>query len=183
VAAWIVQREILTWEARPFDFALVRSAEEIKAGPYIDQRGREVACEGIVEMPDHYLACGPEALRQLEAEDLKFLESARRGMEADVVISLAGPLAERRYRHVSWFDELVTFGTGDRRAAERKAKDFATDQDDLRRIIDPLEKRASKIVRDYWEEILVFADALIRQGRVEYEEAVPIFERALSRGA
>jgi hypothetical protein len=181
VAGWVVQKQIPGQESfRPFHCVVVRSPEEIRAGPYIDSRNRALEIQGIVEASDRYQSLGPEHRKQREETDPRFLESARCCMEADVVVALAGPIAEAKYRHRSRVAVTLEGGRSDLEAATRKAADFARNRADLRAMMTMLYRRSLMVVREHWPVITSFSDALLAQGTIDVEEALPMFEAAMA---
>ena len=159
----------------------LRTPKEIVAGPYIDDRGREHDCAGMVEGPDRYSALG------VHVNDVKITgeQSAgetvrlwRTNMEADVIELLAGPYAEARYRKICTFTVFLSGGEGDLERAQKEVADFGRDDAERRAIIEPLHDRAARLVRrpPIWAAILALADALLRQGSIEGEEATEMFE-------
>ena len=73
---------------------MIRSIEEMHAGPYRDDRGRDVNCSGL-NASSRYIPMGADNVRQLER---KCVDAMRVEMEIEVLQALAGPAAEARCR-------------------------------------------------------------------------------------
>ncbi len=77
-----------------FDVITLRTEAEFAIAPYIDAQGRAHHCSGVSEMSCFYTATGPldDAVPDFAATP------ARRKMGHDIMVMLAGPLAEARAR-------------------------------------------------------------------------------------
>src|SRR5262249_10863458 len=141
VARWALQRQLgRHWDH--FHSVMIRSIEEMHAGPYRDDRGREVNCSGLLNALSRYIPMGADNVRQLER---KCVDAMRVEMEIEVLQALAGPAAEARYRHFSATYVLMTGGSEDWAAAERIPRDF-TDKSELARTIDAFYERAKRLL-------------------------------------
>jgi len=153
------------WNGQIIECAEVRTKAEMRAGPYIDRRGRESGgIEGVVEAssfissPELTLQCGTGMDNPL------FPEMVAR----DLIHACSGPVAEAIHRKAGLFGVLWTVGAGDlvnirallallpddqRAAAERQAI-----------------ARCRVLVRRYWPAVEALADLLQERGRVDGEE-------------
>lgn len=153
------------WNGQGIYSATARTKAEMRAGPYIDRRGRESSdTAGVVEAAS-FIAAPALALQYgLGMDDPLFPEM----VERDLIHCYAGPVAEAIYRRAGLFGVLWTVGAGDligardllvllpaerREAAERVAI-----------------ARCRELVRRYCPAVLALADLLQERGRVEGED-------------
>src|SRR5262249_30789598 len=96
VASHLMQKQ-LGWSWNQFQRIVVRTQDEIAAGPFVDRRGRRLDLCGIVETSDRYQALGKVADRVIlkdgaplpEMDRRNLIAAWRSAMEADVIDSLA----------------------------------------------------------------------------------------------
>lgn len=180
VASWAMQRELgRDWPQ--FDEIVLRTPEEIFAGPFIDRWGRANDVLGIVTSSDRYSPIYHGRFvfmdgdgNQRTGERLsELIAQLRRNMEADAIDTLAGPCAEARYRRTSLFAIYLGGGDGDWESARRKVRDFEPNKTKASAMLNHLEKRSRKLVRqpEIWRAIVALADELERRGRIEGDEA------------
>ncbi len=172
VASWQVQR-LLGRDWCHFERVFIRTSEEVAAGPYVDQRGRPIQCVGLLEGPSRY---NPGIFNPLSAPpDIRLLH--RQNMEAEVITSLAGPIAEARIRKCSL---AVTYlvGEADYDVAKRCVADFESDAD-VSEAIEKLQERATTTVRQRWRSVLALADKLLTHRSLTGPEAVAVIEAAV----
>jgi hypothetical protein len=189
VALHLTQKQ-LGWSEQWFRI-VVRTQDEIAAGPFIDWRGQKLDVSGIVEASERYVALGTkvadmvfvqnDALPELNRENL--IAGWRSAMEADVITSLAGPVADARYRY-RWtlLGFLVAISRGwvhpDFETARRKISAFTgTDQEADKMFLELLE-RSWRLIGRNWRRVIALA-AVVRERRVvESDDAIPIIEGA-----
>jgi hypothetical protein len=142
--------------------------------PYVDLKGREVPCYGVVDKSDLYsLVTGRIVWR-----DIPHLRSELRNqMEWEMIGSLAGPFAEvvaRGYRGKStmfWAAAFNCGAKGDIETAENVLKDWkwaTKGRAGLRRFGD----LTRELVLSDWPAIEALAAALLRRNVLSYDEAV-----------
>ena len=160
-----------------FDYVEVRPRDSW-IEPVADTRGRESRRQGRVEGPGVYDPLGvyvPEiASEENQPRKQETLDLLRRRMDAEVLICVAGVLAEARYRKMSILGARLGGGADDYEHVERVARDFARDDDEADRIVREGEKRCSGILTRHWAAVLGLADALLDRGRLTYEEAMAV---------
>lgn len=178
VVSWALQRELYPDSPFPRFYRItVRTPAEFRA--QVDWKGREVACQGLVEGSDRYMPLGKEfvrAVRRLGREGAGRLKAMRANMLADVTDVLAGPMAEARYRRCSQLVAFLMGGDGDMKIAKLKAGDWSRNDEERSSIINACGKRAAALVRANWPAILRLADALVERRVIEADDAVAIIE-------
>jgi hypothetical protein len=173
VASWHVQ-QMLGRDRCQFERVFIRTPEEVSAGPYIDQRGRPIQCIGLMEGPSRY---NPGVFNPISAPpDIRSLH--RQNMEAEVITSLAGPIAEARIRKCSLAAAYLVGGKDDYDMAKRCVADFEGEAD-MSEAFGKLQERAGTIVRQRWSSVLALADKLRVHRSVTGPEAVTVIEAAL----
>jgi hypothetical protein len=173
VASWHVQKA-LGRDWCQFDRVFIRTAAE-SVTPYIDRRGREISCLGMMEGPDRYTpGIIPINLIPEEIRDLW-----RVNMEADVITNLAGPIAEARYRRQSIAGMYLGGGRSDFIKSRTSVQDFAPEQM-ASAMFAELQRRASKIVSMRWNSILALADELLVRRSLTGVEAIAVIEDTIS---
>ncbi len=181
VASWAMQRE-LGHDWIHFHRVFIRTKEQAKAGPYIDYRGREVDCIGMLEGPSRYNSvrrpvADIEYVNMSPERTAEFKEMWQ-NMEADVVELLAGSIAEARRRRCSRFAAMLMGGMEDYEEAKAKVCDFHRNQDEITQVLGRLEQKASKVVRNHWSSVTALATALVDRMEIDGEEATAIIEAA-----
>jgi hypothetical protein len=188
VAAWALSKDA-GWSFRGagFDRIVIRTRFEAAIAPYIDDRGREVDCVGIVEGATFYnpsLSFVPDMkVYDADSDSLVddnsfFVERERRRMEAEVICLFAGPLAEARYRRISPWRAFLFGGETDNERARLVLRDFYRSDDLLGQAYATLYRRASALVGKHWSAIDRVASALMIQRSLSGDEALPIIEAA-----
>ena len=179
--SWISQKR-LGFDWAPFDRIIVRTPREILSGPYIDRREREVNCMGIVERSDRFNAYGMGPANNPSLPD-GVASLWRANMEADVIDTLAGPIAEAKFLHVSVLSSFLVGGEEDLRIAKHKAREFVRSENELRSLMASLQKEAAVLVRrpSVWEAINALADVVLRERTVEADEAVTTIRGVLQQ--
>ncbi len=160
-----------------FDEAVVRSVAECMAGPFTDQRGREVNCEGLVMGYDvSSPALSAEAVRAfkgLPAERDAFARQQTMAAEISLIEALAGIVAEARHRKVNRTNVILAGGDGDwaeaKAVAERwfpASKAFVLAED-----------RAAALVQSPagWRAVEGMAARLLADGVMDCDTAEGIF--------
>ena len=177
VASWHMQ-QLLGRGWCQFERVFIRTPEEVAAGPYVDDRGREVSCVGMLEGPSRY---NPGILNPLlVSPDL--LPLLRKTMEAEVVTTLAGPIAEAQMRKCSLVSTLLIGGSGDEEMARRCLSDFQCDAN-VSEAFERSVRRTRKIVRQRWGAILALADELLIRRSLTGAEAVAVIDSAVGNEA
>ena len=172
VASWYVQ-QMLGRDWCQFERVFIRTPEEVFTGPYVDQRGRQIQCVGLMEGLSRY---NPGIFDPLSAPpDIRSL--IRQNMEADVITSLAGPIAEARIRKCSLAAAYLIGGKDDYDFAKRCVADFEGEAD-TSRAIEKLQERAKTIVRQRWGSVLALADRLLANRSLTGPEALAVIEAA-----
>ncbi len=163
-----------------FDLIAIRTNAETAAGPYIDAQGREHHCSGISEMACFYTAIGPldDAVPDFATA------AARRKMGHDIMVMLAGPLAEARVRScaVEPLFERPHAGFQDwQRALQTIIRMNLKSEDHAPRIAD-LRARTEAYLSDpaVWRTITVLAQAVLAEPgrRLTGTKALPILQQA-----
>ena len=189
VAHWHVAKELFGpngWCG--FERVFVRTPEEAASGPYIDDRGRENYCSGMIEGPAFYnaiaaltgerglmldLGMPPEAN---EAECARIRAQLPKSMEAEVISRLAGPIAEAKYRRISFVLATIFGGESDWKIASACAWDFCRTEDQHGQLLEKLRRRASSIIRQNWAAVNAVADTLLLRHSLTGEEATAIIK-------
>ena len=179
--SWISQKR-LGFDWAPFDRIIVRTPREILSGPYIDRREREVNCMGIVERSDRFNAHGMGPADNPSLPD-GVASLWRANMEADVIDTLAGPIAEAKFLHVSVVATFLVGGEHDYQMAKRKAGEFVEDEEALRTLMNRLHREAARLVRrpSVWTAINALADLVLQKRTVEADDAVTVVKGVLQR--
>jgi hypothetical protein len=170
-----------------FERIVLRTREEIKAGPFIDLRGREHDhIQGIVEGGDRYIAIGRNGvIANCNVTPPELLAQLRKNMEADVIQLMSGPAAEARYRrwpgagpdfYFAVFLREVTFT--DFEEAHRKIQDFCSTDDETGELFNALLEQSIRLVARNWPAITTLASELLQVRSMEADEAVRIIESA-----
>lgn len=168
---------------------MVRTPDEVNESLF-DRHGRVLDGLGNVETSDRFcMITGPQLLQrsilpdgslESEVDHGERVERCRKLMEADVIDTLAGPLAEARYRHRSQ-TVLLAFegGRDDLDAAEARLGSFHGP--DCGSQLQPLLKRSACIINNkrHWRAIEGLADSLVERRCLEADEAVRIIEEAV----
>lgn len=151
------------WSGQGIYSAAARTKAEMRAGPYIDRRGRESDPEGIVEASS-FIPAPSVALEYGHSMGADLPELVAR----DLLHCYSGPVAEAIYRRtglewVFWFG-----GFGDWQNASDLLALLPEDQrpEAGRQAI----ARCRELVRRYWPAVLALADLLQARGRVEGED-------------
>lgn len=188
VASWVLQRE-LGRDWCQFHRIVVRSPLEIAAGPFIDRRGREVDCSGLLEGSPRYQSVftlggreiyAPEFYADAAAAHPGLLDDMRAAAEADAVEFIAGPAAEARYRRWSFLSCILFGGDNDWFQASATGRDWTRTAEEFAAFLDRAEKRARALVRDrrVWAAVNALADALMVRRIMEAEEACELIGAA-----
>ena len=174
-----------------FRFVHLRTQEEVLAGPYLDDRGREVDCIGGVEGSDRYhplsLLYSDPSLRlddmevgNCSAEDLLALKTTwRANAEIDIIISMAGPVAEARYRHFSLTATYFLGGAGDIEKIRPRLDYLTRTEAERTRLEVDLEARTRRMFREpsVWDAVLAVADELRARRKLEWNDVLKIVRR------
>lgn len=163
-----------------FDLIVLRTADELAAGPYIDAQGRAHHCSGISEMSCFYSAVGPldDAVPDFAAI------SARRKMGHDIMVMLAGPLAEARVCGcaVELLFERPHAGYQDWQRALQTIMRLNLKAEEHAALIADLRAQTEAYLSDpaIWRTIGALAQALLAQPsrRLTGELALPIMQQA-----
>jgi hypothetical protein len=107
----------------------------------------------------------------------EMLSLLRQNMKADVMTSLAGPIAEAQFRKCSLVSVLLGGGNKDYADVERCLLDFERDAT-LSRSFDELEQCTRAIVRQRWGAIMALANELQVRRSLTAAEAVAVIELA-----
>lgn len=188
VASWAMQKELgRHWQQ--LRNIMVRTLDEVNERLF-DRHGRMLEGLGNVETSDRFcMVTGPRLLErdtlpdgglESEADHGARVEHCRKLMEADVIDTLAGPLAEARYRHRSHI-ALFLFegGRDDWKAANACLESFHGPNSGAR--LDALLKRSARVINDkrHWRAIEALADSLVERRFLLADEAVRIIEEAV----
>jgi ATP-dependent Zn protease len=93
---------------------------------------------------------------------------------------LAGPLAEAHHRRRSRVAIYLGGGCHDLARARTIAAEIAG-FDRAARLVDRMERRAQRFVREHWRQITALAEALLARRTMGFDEAVAVI-RALEKG-
>jgi hypothetical protein len=162
-----------------FDRAVVRSVAECIAGPLVDDRGREIACEGLVM---GYDISSPSMTREIvgamDEETARFQSVAA---EISLIEALAGIVAEARHRRVGRAEVLLTGGDADWASATATCHRWFPDASDA--ALSLAEKRAAAVVLSPagWRAVQGMAGKLLADGEMDCETAEGIFAAAYGR--
>jgi hypothetical protein len=168
-----------------FDLIAIRTDAETTSGPYIDTHGRAHHCSGISEMVCFYTAVGAldDAVPDFTAA------SARRKMEHDIMVMLAGALAEARFRGCAMepLFERPEAGFQDWQRAIQTVLRMNLKAEDHAPLIATLRARTEAYLADpaVWRTITCLAKALLDQPqrRLTGRKALPIMQQAWSGSA
>jgi hypothetical protein len=181
------------WLGRPynqFHQIVVRTAAEIERGPLIDSRRRALDVLGWVESPDRYSSLG------LHVEDLRINATSeechalrnqwRKNMEADVIGLLSGPVAELRQHGYSRLGVAIAVRCGkvsfeDFAIARSKIKEFARTDAETENIFCALLARSMRLIGRNWPAVDALANGLLKQPKMNADEAVSIMNQFMLR--
>jgi hypothetical protein len=175
VASWHLQ-QLLERDWCQFDRVFIRTSDEVAASPYIDSRGRAVQCDGMLEGAPYY---NPGVFSPLSGPP-DLLPLHRQNMEAEVMTSLAGPIAEARFLKCSLAAVYLRGGGGDYDIAKQCVADFEREAN-VSEAFGKLEQRSRTIVRHRWSAVLVLADQLVVRRSLTGPEAVAVIESAIAK--
>jgi len=163
-----------------FDLIALRTEAETAAGPYIDAHGRAHHCSGISEM-----SCFYEGLDAIDDSFPHFVaREARRKMRHDIVVMLAGPLAEARVRgcDVEPLFEHPQAGYQDWQRALHTVIRMNMAPDEQAPLIATLRSQAEAYLSEpaVWRTITALAQALLARSdrRLTGRDALPILRDA-----
>lgn len=171
-----------------FDRVIVRTREEVAAGPYVDERGRDNHVLGCVEggvfyNSECYLAhqMGRELpigiWADLEVNDPKFsslVSGLQNSMRSEVVCRLAGPIAEAKFRHTSLMVTTNLFQSSDFQVACHCINDFCRTKAEHAAMLKELTNEAVSIVSRHWVAVNAVADALLARRSLTADEATEV---------
>lgn len=175
VASWHVQ-QLLRRHWCQFDRVFIRTSDEVAASPYVDPRGRAVQCDGMLEGPSYYT---PGVFNPLSGPP-DLLSLHRQNMEAEVMTSLAGPIAEARFLKCSLVEVYLVGGGEDYDMVKRCLADFEREVN-VSEAFGKLEQRSRTIVRHRWSAVLALADELLVRRSLTGPEAVAVIEAAVGK--
>lgn len=163
-----------------FDYVLIRTLAEVKAGPHIDRRGRASDVLGVVDGPMIFQANGLSAagqtVRDIDASP-EVITAWRDAMPREFIKALAGPWAEARHRHSSVLATAWSGSAGDFDTCRKCVDFFAENEAERSAMWRDLEKRTARIVSFGWASIHAVADALIERRRLTYRQVLRIMRR------
>jgi len=147
---------------------VLRSQDEIEAGPYHDRSGRKIDCDGIVDMEEMDL-------------DTRLELSAGERVKLYAVGLLTGPIAQiheaslDKYNQDDWEDAQSSY-----RREYMEAWKVVFPQYGAKRIgkgqMEKLTREAHDLVGNHWTAIEALAVRLVEKRVIESEEAIAIFE-------
>ena len=154
-----------------FHYVVVRSRDECDAAPYIDRRGRENSCQGIMEggywnpYPPEMTSTMPPGLIRERLELMRH----------HVIVRLAGFVGEARFLHRSYTDACLTGGREDWAHSNNAIAEFASGPQ-ARELMDELfeETRATLLRPEVWTAVLRVATNLQRRRKLIMEEVLEI---------
>jgi hypothetical protein len=146
--------------------------------PILDRRGRSIEAMGLCDggsFDDHRL------WSHISESPLAGVASLRReeGFR-NMVLTLAGPVAEARHKRQSLASIYLGYGRDDFDEAQAVAKFLAFDAADEEALFQAAEVEAKRCVSLYRKAIADLADALIERGTVEFGDQ-PASVRAVQR--
>jgi hypothetical protein len=166
-----------------FDLIAIRNPEEVSAGPAI-AGGRSFRGSGFIQIPRFY-SDYPRVI-DMPPEFEFVAKRCREHAMMDIIVALAGPMAEARFRSCT-FDSLVESGQGGRGDWECALK--------IANCIDPSPGRAEQLciglkenAREVlnhpcvWATVEALAKTLLKRQskRLTGKQAFPIMKRAFS---
>ena len=180
VMAWTTQRQ-LGYRHRPFGRVLVRTPDEITAGPNADDKGR-TQCMALTEPHVYHQNFGVDGrMRELYQEayrrDGRAPAIVQRSAEAEMLTALAGPAAEAEYRSLSSLVVILGSGKDDWERAVSVAADVVPNGDHGQ-YVEAIYARAVQLLRDpvRWSAVVAVADALVEVGELEAQEVLSIMQ-------
>lgn len=163
-----------------FRLIAIRSETEIASGPYVDSRGRRHECSGISEMPCFY--AGVDSLDDTVPDFV--VTKARRKLRHDIMVMLAGPLAEARARHcaVEPLFERPQAGFQDWQRVLQTICRMNLPSEQHSTVVSELRAQTEEYLSDpkVWHTIVVLAQAVVVRSdrRLTGRDAFPILEDA-----
>ena len=154
------------WNGQLIYCATVRTRAEMRAGPHVDQRGRESDLEGLVEA-SNFISSPDLLLRHLQhgqIDDPLLPEMIAR----DLLHCCAGPVAEAIHSRIGLESVLWAGGYDDMESAcELLSLMPEAQRDEVDR---QAFARCRVLVRRYWPAVEALADLLQERGHVEGED-------------
>jgi hypothetical protein len=176
-----------------FQRVFVRTIEEVAAGPYIDNRGREHTVTGMVEGERRHNSLfemtrgqirSIDVENQTDASDveidgksLKKRQHTLAGLE--IIHDLAGPIAEAKFLEVSTIAVIIEAGRDDWEHAKTMAADVVCSEEEISSMLEAQELETRKMFQmpGVWQAVLALADELIKRRSINGEEAVTIIAK------
>ena len=162
-----------------FDVIVVRTDAAIAAGPYIDSQGRQHNCTAISEMSAFQNA----GMLDDDVRDFA-ANSTRRKMGHDIIVALAGPVAEAKVRNCSadsLFDRPHA-GFQDYQQAAKLILFMNLKPEDCLQTFNELRRQTEDWIADrqVWNTICALSGALLARGdwRLTGEQALPVMTEA-----
>ena len=174
------------WLGHRFDQAVVQAPAEMGRGTLLDRRDRPILTEGAM---DAYDLISPLMSRDLMSrmegctaqQRDELLSCAETSAEMTLMECLAGPLAEARYRRRSIVVALLDGGGGDMATFNRTVENWFSGR--KWEAYGEAEARVLALlgVPQAWAATKAMAEHLLAHGRLEMEQAEPLFVRAFKR--
>lgn len=113
-------------------------------------------------------------------ENLDVVESAlvRSRVERAIIIRLAGPIAQKRYRPTSW---RRWQGGADYAVAADLALRVCGSGEIASAFLKWLDLRAKALIEQHWPAVERLANALLKQGTMDQDQIAALMQRALSK--
>jgi hypothetical protein len=151
--------------------AIMSPDDIVDETPYIDRRGREVHCLGIVEISDRWddrshMLVGSVPRPILREDNL-----------SDAIVSLAGPVAEAKHSK-AWLATVV-IRSGNQCDVDQVLsilRSYPGIASDPAPTWGEVERHARYIINKGWPAIVALADCLVDQGTLEEDDIISIFE-------
>lgn len=173
-------------DAPQFTTIGLRTPEQVSAGPDLDRQGRRRHCEAIVDGMVRFDNGSGSMPVDIDPDDSFAVKRRRDAIKHDIVVALAGGLAEAKYRKCAF--AALTEGdgpaSGDWKEALGLLRDLNLDaageanaQSELTGLTESYLERP-----EIWQAILELAEALVnrRNRRLSWKQALPLIKASLS---